>query len=279
MENQEQVTEEQTPVETLEAQTPPKPMSSMDILKRANEPDAIQTQSDKAELAELKTVNLDDIKDPVARQYAERRIKELESGVNKKFEEIAKTRKELEAKLAEVNQPWTPTRIQSLLQDQNFVSSVQELQKTQSPQEWSGTESEWSSLTSEEKQEFEKLRQENQRNSSQLQQILQAQEDAQLKQKYSDYDPDAINAVQQQLLNGTMQATREHLYKVVNFDTAVERAYKLGLQDRNSGLSEKLNVGEQLGNMQVSSSSEPPKEIKEKGLAEVMRWRLSQIKK
>lgn len=268
--------------EVTPANNQPETIKANEILKRfSEEPES--KQANENELAELKNVNLDDIKDPESRAFVERRVKELESGVNKKFEEIAQKRKELEAKLAEANQPWTPQRIQSLLKDQNFLASVQELQGSSAPPEWEGSQEDWSSLSPREKQEFDNLRRENRSTSQQVQHLLQSLEneklDKQLKEKYPNYDSKVVDDVQKGLMNGTIQATREDLWKVANYERDVERAYRLGLKDRNGEISDKLNAGQTLNGINTKTTTELPEEVKKGGITSILKYRLAQSKK
>jgi hypothetical protein len=280
-------TEQSAPAEVQAGATENNVVSVEDILKRSVTAEASvkpsSSESNASELADLKSVKLDDIKDPQARAFVERRVKELESGVNRKFEELAEKRRELEARLAEANPTWTPQRIKTLLQDQNFLSSVQELQRTSAPQEWEGSQEEWSSLSPREKQEFDNLRRQNMDMSRKFDQLLQSQEaqkqDEQLKQKFPDYDPEEVNKLQKGLMDGTIQATRADLWKVATFEKAIERAYRLGLQDKNQGLKEKINAGSNFNEMNVNSSNEVPEEIKKMGITEILKYRLSQTKK
>lgn len=267
-------TEVQAQPNSQAADVEPK-LSAHEILRRSGESNAPQPKGAE----DSKTINLDDIKDPDARAFAERRIKELESGYNKKFEEVAKTRKELESQMAQANQPWTPNRIQSLLKDQNFLSSVQELQRSQAPTEWSGSDEEWSSLSPREKQEFDTLRRENMSTRQQVNQLLQSQEDVKLKEQFPNYDANIVNELQRGLLDGTIQATRADLWKVANYESDIERVYQLGMRDAKQGVTDKLNAGHRFTEMNVKSSeSDIPEEVRKQGISSILKWRMNNPK-
>ena len=270
-----QTTPTTEPKDTTSTVSPPtKSTSTEDILKRAS----TIKDTPQSDPLEKPKVSLDDIKDPVAREFAERRVKELESGFNKKYEDIANKRKELETKLADSSQPWTPQRIQSLLKDQTFLSSVKELQSQSSPPDWTGSEDQWSSLSPSEKKEFENLRQENQSTRLQVQQLLQTQKDKELKELFPDYDPVEVDRLQKGLIDGSVIATREHLFKVANYEKMAKRVYELGYEDGSKGLSEKANVGQPLPEMTVKPSSDLPEEVKKKGIGAILQYRLAQVK-
>ena len=259
--------------ERQDNQNPPK---ASDIVKRFKADQSGETK----ELDDLKKVNLDDIKDPQARSFVERRVKELESGINRKFEEIAAKRKELEAQLQEASKPWNKDRLKSLLRDQNFLASVQELQTEVAPSEFGGSQEQWSNLSPEEKREFENMRRENMSTRRQVQQLLQAQEDEKLKEKYPNYDPVVVDRLQEGLISGTVQATRDDLWKVANYEKDIERAYQLGLKDRNGDLSAKQAAGsgfQEVGN--VKPANDLPDEVRKSGITAILKHRLLQAKR
>jgi hypothetical protein len=264
----------QTKVATPEVIT--QPTSAKDIIARMGVEPPKPVESNVPEAPKL-----DDIKDPVARAVVEKRLKEFESGYNKKYEDLANKRKEFESKMSQ-QEIWDQEKLDRALKDPTFVSLVQARQQQasahQAPSTWEGSSDEWSSLTAEEKQQFVQL---NSRLSAQEQimsNMLKTEEDSKLKQSYPDYDPKLVDQVQQDLLSGRLQATREHLWKVANFETAVERAYKLGLQDRKLELNDKLNASTTPSNRNVTPANEVPEDVKKQGFGAIGRWRLNQLK-
>jgi hypothetical protein len=256
------------------------PTTADEILKRsAGLPEVAPTPELTAEVDALKSVNLDDIKDPQARAFVERRVKELEAGVNKKFEDIAGKRKELEAKLVDSSQPWTAQRIQELLKDQAFVSSVQELQKNAAPQDFGGSDDEWSGLSSTEKQAVIDAQSKANSAEQKVNQLLQVQEDAELSQRFPGYDGNKVNQLMSDLNSQKIQATRADLWKIVNWENDIQRSYKQGQADARNGITEKVNVGVPLNNLSVNASNEVPEDVKSKGIQAILHWRLDQLKK
>lgn len=263
------------------AETPVKPegtqVSAKDILSRmGQEPPKVDP-----ELAPIETPKFDDIKDPVAKALVEKRLKELESGYNKKYEDLANKRKEAEALKAQQD-VWNQEKLDRALKDPTFVSLVQARQQQvasqQAPATWEGSSEEWSALTSEEKQQFAQLNNRLNVQEQMMSQMLKSEEDLKLKQTYPDYDPGVVDRIQQDLMAGRMQATREHLWKVANFETAVERAYRLGLQDRKLEINDKFNASTSPSNRSVTPAGEIPEEVKKGGFGAIGRWRLEQIK-
>lgn len=264
----------------------PKSLSAKEILARI-EPKAAAPS--EVTIDDLKSVKFDDIKDPVARALAEKRVKELESGFNKKYEQVANLRKSLEEKAQQGNAPrqWTQQELDAALKDPQFISLVQARQQSvsanQPPAAFDGTSEEWSALTPQEKQAVVSAQSTAQSALDEVSalkyQLSRTEEDSKLKQSYPDYDPGVVDRIQQDLATGRLQATREHLWKVANFESAVERAYNLGLQQKKLDLTDKLNASSGLQNMNVTPSGEVPEEIKKKGFGAIGRWRLEQLRK
>lgn len=172
----------------------------------------------------------DEITDPKVKEYLEAKEKSLERGFQSKFQEIAELRKALES---QTNEKWSPERIQSLMNDQEFLQAAQSVVQTDDK-----SSDEWSALSEDEKAKIQK-------NESELAFIKQkyieqqkAQEDAQLKEKYGNYDPQKVDTITADMLKGNVQATREHIYKAFTHDENVKRAYEMGRKDALSGNNE-----------------------------------------
>jgi hypothetical protein len=199
------------------------------------------------------------------RTQLESAYKSLQSGADKKFQKAAELAKQAQESS---QQPWTLERINALTQDPNFVQAAEQYARAntqnQNPQGSGLSEDEWSNLSDTDKAKFSMLTKNQEQLQGQLNSILLSQQDEQLKTRYKNYDTESVNGLRQQLLNGQVQATNEHLWKVLDYEPAVERAYKLGLQDRQSELGVKQNassVGE--GGVNVTPQGEIP--VKEKG--------------
>ncbi len=136
------------------------------------------------------------------------------------------------------NQPWTVERVQELLQDPGFIQASQSVVQSNP----SGlTDEEYSTLTDAEKAQFTSLQDKINRLEQANNQAMLAQQDTQLKTRYANYDPKQVDELMQGLMQNKVQATREHLWKVVDYDNAVERAYQMGLQDRKMESTDKYN--------------------------------------
>jgi hypothetical protein len=69
------------------------------------------------------------------------------------------------------------------------------------------------------------------------------QEDVRLKEKYgTDYAPDIVDTTISKLVKGETNATREDIWKVINYDAHVNKAYQLGKQDASVELKGKMGV-------------------------------------
>lgn len=271
---------------TNDPATDTKTLSAKDILSRSS---GAQTQTSAPAHAasdvsvdDVKgAVKLEDIKDVAARSFVEKRLKELESGFNKKYEQLANIRKDYESKINSMNS-WTPERLDQTLKDPAFVSLVQarqqQTQASQPPAGFDGSADDWSALTPEEKQQFKQL---NDKVSAQEQfmlKMLQEKEDDKLKNVYPDYDAKTVDQIQSDLLSGRLIATREHLWKVANFERAVERAYQLGISDRKDNIIQKQNASSSSTAAAVTPANEVPEDVRKKGFGAIGRWRLEQFK-
>jgi hypothetical protein len=205
----------------------------------------------------------------------------MQSGFGKKFQEVAELRKTLEARAAE-NANWSPERVQSLLNDPNFVKAAQQVAGTSSNnnQSQSGlSDEEWSALTDKEKTQLTAMQTKINALESINLQTFKLQQDETLKTRYANYDPRAVDLLTADLIQGKVQATREHLHKVLDYEQAVERAYKLGLTDGKTGKQERMNASSYQGSSAINSSERPNPEKGESNLGffqRVARQRLAE---
>lgn len=167
--------------------------------------------------------------------------KSMQSDYGKKTQEISELRKTYEQKMAESTN-WTPEKIQQVMNDQKFVEAASQVLKTQAPKDFNGSSQEWSALNDSEKRAFTELKQGYQQVSMQLALEQQRKQDESLKTKFANYEPQTIDIITNELLQGKRQATREDLWKVVDYENAVKRAYELGRQDRQPEMMDKVNA-------------------------------------
>ena len=211
--------------------------SSDDLIKRVSQfekekkPDAqvedLDTKFDYSELENIKTPE-------EAKAWAEQAYKSMQRGTGQKFQEIAELRKEMESTLEQTKQ-WTPERVQSLLQDPNFVNAAQQIAGIQ-------TDNVDESMLSEaESAELNKIKLQQQQLLNVYQQTQREKEDFSLKDQYSNYNSTKVDEIFNGMMNGKIKATREHLWKVVDYEPAVTRAYELGLKDGQKTGNESLN--------------------------------------
>jgi len=217
-----------------------------DLVTRASEVKLYQKEKGTPTLTEaapqFKTVD-DAIK------WAENKEKEWSSGYGKKFHELAELRKSLEKKAENV--PWTPERIQSeLLKDPTFIDAAQKV---------AGIQSE-SMLSEDDKRRIDEANRNAliaQHEALKQQRML---EDERLKSKYKNYNPEAVDIVTQDLLEGKEKASREHLWKVLDYESAIQRAYELGKSDKVRDVTEKISAVSPTGYTAVSNESIKPEQ-------------------
>lgn len=201
---------------------------------------------------------IDSIEDPELKQQMIRLRKSAITGVNTKFQEIAEIRKELESlKHSGGTQKWTPERIQQLINDPEFIqaaSSVAGIGSDSDDDEY---------VPDSVKAKLKELDQ----IKSQLGQFQQQQTQAQRQQehqflqtKYGNYNPQRVDEIRKELLEGKVNATSEHIYKAWYHDENVKRAYEMGKRDAQKGISDNVNANSFDGNVQRQNQQIKPNE-------------------
>jgi hypothetical protein len=214
----------------------------------------------KPEVKEEAKFNINDldasieaVQDPKSKEQLLALKKSLISGENKKYQEIADLRKDLEAKIENLKtQPkeWTSERVQELMKDQSFVTAAQSIV---------GEETSESALSEKEQARIKQLEQQLRTVQQQGMQAFKAQQDEVLKAKYANYDGQAVDTITADLLEGKVQAGREDLWKVYDYEAAVKRAYKLGLEDKKLNITEKVDSASIEAGVTTESAQDVPK--------------------
>lgn len=190
--------------------------------------------------------DIEKITDPYARKMLESHYKNMVKGMNDKFQQIADLRKDIESRKPESSQPtsWTKDRLRQALNDQTFASAVQEIMQESAPNGWTGSQEEWSVLNDNEKAQFRHLQNEIRSLRSSQNQFQLQQADEKLKQKYPDYDSQKILSFEQEISAKGVDDLwrRELIHKALNYEKSIQRAYELGLQDKNTSVQEKVNA-------------------------------------
>ena len=220
--------DEQKPEVAPEAPPVETPKVEEDLVTRASrlkpETQIKQELDDKFNINELDSA-IEKLPDQTLKEQVLGLKKSLIKGENQKYQEIANLRKQYEQELASRNQ-WTPERVQGLLQDPNFVTAARSIVERDNSND--------SILPEADRRKLDQTNQAVQALMNQNQQLLKMQQDEQLKRKYADYDPEIVDKTVQDLSTGKVQATREDIWKVINFETKVRQAYELGKQDKNT---------------------------------------------
>jgi hypothetical protein len=164
--------------------------------------------------------------DPSLKKYYQSMLTDYQ----KKTTELSEQRKVIEQQKASAN--WTPERIQQLMNDPQFVQAAQQVAAVQNPPNSGLTDQEYSALTDKEKAQLSSMQNELHQMKLQNYQMQQRQQDEKLVGKYANYAPDIVDTTIHKLVNNQITATREDIWKVVDYDNAVQRAYQLGKQDR-----------------------------------------------
>ena len=197
---------------------------------------------------------LEGVTDPVIKEQLIKKSKSLESGFNRKFQDLAEIRKQLEK-----SQQWTPERVQSLLQDPQFVQAAQSIVPSTPPDGM--TTEEYSQLTDTEKQKLASMEQELGFLKSQQLQTLKKEEDARLIAKYSDnYKPEAIDSLLNDMMQGRRIATREDIFKVIDYENMAKRVYAMAMSDKNNKNQERINASVVPSGASIVPNSDVPKQ-------------------
>lgn len=206
-------------------------------------------------------------------------------GADDKFQEAARLRQEAEQLR---QRGWDKNSVQEVLNDPTFQSNIQQLQNERQSQqnpEGSGlSDEEWSYLSPKEKNMLFETRKAQMEQSRVFNAYMQKQEyekqDSELKTRFKNYDNKKVDETFNGLLSGQLQATREHLWKVIDYDDAVKRAYQLGKKDHALDLNEKVQAVSPGAGLNITKSSDvPAKGDKESGIEYFKRLALQNAKK
>jgi hypothetical protein len=210
----------------------------LDLITRVSQ---VKTEKDAEDAQGKFNINdldaqIEKIADPALKEQVLGLKKSLLSGENQKYQEIASLRKQYETRLAEVSN-WTPERLKQEINKPDFVQAAQDVLNVgdANGQETDGAMPEAA------KKEFSQLRQKLNVLEQSNWEAVKAQQDTSLKEKFANYDPKIIDDLTMNLMKGTVKANRGDLWKVIDYDNAVKRAYDLGLQDKQVQNQEKVN--------------------------------------
>ena len=233
---------------------------SQSIVDRVSQYKAPETPASEVSAEQpFNVTDIDKIADPDAKEYANKAYKSFQSDYTRKTQELAEQRKTLDTKLAEYSN-WTPQRIQTLLNDPEFVKAAQSVAGNQQQ-----TSADDSMMTDNEKKRMEQIDSQIKMVLQQNQQLLKTQQDTTLKEQFSNYNPQAVDTLTADLLANKVQATRKDLWKVIDYEPAIQRAYELGKQDRKLEMGEKVQATSFEGQQVTTEEDKPKPEEGEKG--------------
>lgn len=155
----------------------------------------------------------------------------------KKFQDLADEKKNLDT---ERNTPWTPERVNKLLADHNFLEAAKQVTAAQGQRQTDDT----SLLTDEEKAKLaqvDQMKEEMSRLKVERLQNAILQKDTELKNRFADYEPKIVDNALGELAQMQPQELRPYIWKAINYERDIERAYELGRQEKNSSIQDKVN--------------------------------------
>ena len=255
------------PVQANDTQKP----AQDDILARAS---AFKTQPDaSAQEVKFDVKEIEKISDPTAKKLAEDAYKSFQADYTRKTQDLAKQRKDLEAAQSLRSRQFSLTDIDEVLSNPQFIQAAQEKQRTIQPQQTVAngstdlTEEEFSYLSPEMQKVY--LQQKQTKDvvaqlTGQLQSAQVEKEDMTLKTRYANYNPEIVNQTYKDMMSGKVNATREHLWRALDYEDAVKRAYSLGRQDEKGGISQARQASTQVNGVTTQTfDSDTP--VKAKG--------------
>ena len=242
----------QQPEPVVDPQAEPKAEPSLlDRVDKFIDTNKEQVTDDKRDAdgkVDFNYAELEKIEDPKAREWAKQAHRSFQTAFNEKFQELADLRKGFESKSGQPAH-WTADKVQELLKDPTFVQSAQLVAGANQNPSGSGlTDEEWSALNDKEKAQLATMQNKITALESASMKALSASQDAELRRKYNNYSPQAVDGLLSDLMSQKVQATREHLHKVLDYDAMEQRwkakceaSYKLGRKDASDGVEEKVN--------------------------------------
>ena len=263
----------QQPVPAQESQQPQQAVPQEQQVTQApqQEPQSVQPEPEKKEPSILEKVSqhkpnapqttdqetffdykqIEQIADPAAKEAAMAAYKSMQADYTRKTQDLASERKTLEQKLSETTN-WSPEKIRDLVNNPNFVSNLQTYYNSQEiPND--------EYLSEEEKRmkaELIQTQQQIQIMQSQQTQMLRQQQDAELSQKYASYDAGKVNQLFNDMVGGQYKATNEDIWKVVDYESAIQRAYEMGKTEERQGITEKSQLVSPTNGVQVTANTE-----------------------
>lgn len=223
----------------------------------------------------------DDIKDPLQRDLLIKREKERVADYTRKTQDLARQREDFNKQKQE-SESWTPERVKSLLNNQQFIQSAQQVTAYQNPTNSGLTDAEFSTLTEKEQQGLVQMKSQINELQASNYVALVTQKDVQLQSRYSDYDSAKINSAFQDLIKMNAIDIREHIYKGISHDEHVKAAYEMGKSEALNKNQERKDGMTTIGSETVNSSDVPKRNEGENPrsyLERILQFRSAQFKK
>lgn len=218
----------ETPVNVEVSRETPVEQPKEDLISRVSKVKVEQPKAVETNPFGLTKEDYDKVQsDPVLSKF----YKSMQSDYMKKTQSLAQQQSEVD-KIKNESANWTPERVQQLLNDQKFVQAAQQVASVQNPPNSGLSDQEYSVLSDKEKAQLNEMQNQVKQLTLQNFQMQQKQQDEQLKSKYANYASDIVDTTIQKLVNKNVSATREDVWKVIDYENAVQRAYELGKQDR-----------------------------------------------
>lgn len=195
----------------------------------------VSVQTTSADGIVLDQKMIDSITDPKIKEATINLQKSLQADYTRKTQAVSDSRKQVEQQLTDM-QTWTPEKVQKyLLNNPTFLQSAQQVagNQNQNPNNSGLTDEQFSALTDGEKAQLTSLRSEINSLKQVNMQAVTSQTDAQLRTKYSDYDPQVVDNSLRELMNMQPHELREYVYKAKMHDEHVANAYALRNEELN----------------------------------------------
>lgn len=256
------------PVDNGQPTTPPV-TPEVDIVTRVSQVKPPETPANQPSDS-FNVQDIDSIQDPAAKEYAQKAYKSFQADYTRKTQALAEEKKLLvdlkkTYDAGQANDIWTPERVSGLLKDPTFIAAAQSVPGVNQPSDDGSmlSEAEKQKVTNAENLARQALQTQNH--------VLKMQQDEANTRKYANYNAGAVDDVTTSLIQNKRQATREDLWKVIDYEPAVKRAYALGLQDKEVNNQDKINSSTIDGVTTVRNDNAPEPEKGESNRAFITR--------
>lgn len=231
-------------------------------------------QSQEAENSLKFDQKLVDVLPAEARKAFDLAYKDMLADYTRKTQSVSEREKSIKDQaIREAIDSLTPNDIAELSRNPKFVSALQTYLQGQ-PNQKGLTQEQWEMMTPEEQSAIQHEREKDERLSRVEQAVgmMNANlEHQKLHSKYPAYSQESVTKLYSDFVSGKRQISWEDLYKISDFESAINRAFQLARSERNETINKKFQDSSQVDSTQASSDDEQLKRAKNESVEMFMR--------